>query len=79
MGGGKTHNLLAFGLLARHPELRSPVIARSVPSRGKHTRERAGRPPPASRSSFTTSSRCFSAPKTAIAGIEGTYLGPVSR
>ena len=26
MGGGKTHNLLAFGLLARHPELREPVM-----------------------------------------------------
>ena len=26
MGGGKTHNLLAFGLLARHPELRESVM-----------------------------------------------------
>lgn len=26
MGGGKTHNLLALGLLARHPELRSEVL-----------------------------------------------------
>jgi hypothetical protein len=27
MGGGKTHNLLALGLLARHPGLRAPVMA----------------------------------------------------
>lgn len=27
MGGGKTHNLLTLGLLARHPELRSQVLA----------------------------------------------------
>ncbi len=26
MGGGKTHNLLALGLLARHPELRAAVM-----------------------------------------------------
>ena len=26
MGGGKTHNLLARGLLARHPELRGEVM-----------------------------------------------------
>ncbi len=26
MGGGKTHNLIAFGLLARHPELRPKVM-----------------------------------------------------
>ncbi len=26
MGGGKTHNLLALGLLARHPEYRRPVM-----------------------------------------------------
>ena len=26
MGGGKTHNLLALGLLAKHPELRAPVM-----------------------------------------------------
>ncbi|NOX56544.1 MAG: DUF499 domain-containing protein [Planctomycetes bacterium] len=26
MGGGKTHNLLALGLLARHPEHRGPVM-----------------------------------------------------
>ena len=26
MGGGKTHNLLALGLLARHPEYRAPVM-----------------------------------------------------
>ena len=26
MGGGKTHNLLAFGLLARHPEYRAEVM-----------------------------------------------------
>ena len=26
MGGGKTHNLLALGLLARHPELRAQVM-----------------------------------------------------
>jgi predicted AAA+ superfamily ATPase len=26
MGGGKTHNLLALGLLARHPEFREKVI-----------------------------------------------------
>ena len=26
MGGGKTHNLLALGLLARHPELRAGVM-----------------------------------------------------
>jgi predicted AAA+ superfamily ATPase len=26
MGGGKTHNLLAAGLLAEHPELRAPVM-----------------------------------------------------
>lgn len=26
MGGGKTHSLLAFGLLARHPELRKRVL-----------------------------------------------------
>uniref|UniRef100_A0A540VA30 DUF499 domain-containing protein n=2 Tax=Litorilinea aerophila TaxID=1204385 RepID=A0A540VA30_9CHLR len=26
MGGGKTHNLLALGLLARHPEYRDPVM-----------------------------------------------------
>ena len=26
MGGGKTHNLLALGLLARHPELRAEVM-----------------------------------------------------
>ena len=26
MGGGKTHNLLALGLLARHPEFRTPVM-----------------------------------------------------
>ncbi len=26
MGGGKTHNLLAFGLLARHPEYRKKVM-----------------------------------------------------
>ena len=26
MGGGKTHNLLALGLLARHPEYREPVM-----------------------------------------------------
>ena len=26
MGGGKTHNLLALALLARHPELREPVM-----------------------------------------------------
>ena len=26
MGGGKTHNLLALGLLARHPEFRAPVM-----------------------------------------------------
>ncbi len=28
MGGGKTHNLLALGLLARHPELRGKVIGK---------------------------------------------------
>ncbi len=27
MGGGKTHNLLAFGLLARHPERRAEVMS----------------------------------------------------
>jgi hypothetical protein len=27
MGGGKTHNLLALGLLARHPEIREKVLA----------------------------------------------------
>lgn len=27
MGGGKTHNLLAFGLLARHPEFRRQVMS----------------------------------------------------
>ena len=27
MGGGKTHNLLALGLLARHPELRGEVMS----------------------------------------------------
>ena len=27
MGGGKTHNLIALGLLAEHPELREPVMA----------------------------------------------------
>ena len=27
MGGGKTHNLLALGLLARHPEIRSGVLS----------------------------------------------------
>jgi predicted AAA+ superfamily ATPase len=26
MGGGKTHNLIAFGLLARHPEYRKRVM-----------------------------------------------------
>lgn len=26
MGGGKTHNLLALGLLARHPEIRKQVM-----------------------------------------------------
>jgi hypothetical protein len=26
MGGGKTHNMLAFSLLAQHPELRAPVM-----------------------------------------------------
>jgi hypothetical protein len=26
MGGGKTHNLIAFGLLAQHPEHRAPVM-----------------------------------------------------
>ncbi|HYN77617.1 MAG TPA: glycosyl transferase, partial [Lamprocystis sp. (in: g-proteobacteria)] len=26
MGGGKTHNLIAFGLLAKHPEHRGPVM-----------------------------------------------------
>ena len=26
MGGGKTHNLIALGLLARHPEHRAPVM-----------------------------------------------------
>src|SRR3954464_9375837 len=26
MGGGKTHSMLAFGLLADHPELREPVM-----------------------------------------------------
>jgi len=26
MGGGKTHNLLALGLLAKHPEFRQPVM-----------------------------------------------------
>jgi hypothetical protein len=26
MGGGKTHNLLALGLLAKHPEFRRPVM-----------------------------------------------------
>ena len=26
MGGGKTHNLIALGLLARHPEHRTPVM-----------------------------------------------------
>lgn len=26
MGGGKTHNLLAFGLLAKHPRLRRQVM-----------------------------------------------------
>ncbi|MDY0042892.1 MAG: DUF499 domain-containing protein, partial [Desulforhabdus sp.] len=37
MGGGKTHNLLALGLLARHPELRDKVMAKlyqSDPSLG---------------------------------------------
>ncbi len=28
MGGGKTHNLLALGLLARHPEYRADVMGR---------------------------------------------------
>ena len=28
MGGGKTHNLLALGLLARHPEHRAPIMGR---------------------------------------------------
>ena len=28
MGGGKTHNLLALGLLAKHPEYRAEVMAR---------------------------------------------------
>jgi hypothetical protein len=28
MGGGKTHNLLALGLLARHPKWRQPVMGR---------------------------------------------------
>ncbi len=28
MGGGKTHNLLALGLLAKHPEVRSQVMGR---------------------------------------------------
>src|SRR2546425_9891670 len=27
MGGGKTHNLLALGLLAEHPELRGQVLS----------------------------------------------------
>src|SRR5262245_46378042 len=26
MGGGKTHNLLVLGLLARHPEIREKVL-----------------------------------------------------
>src|SRR3954468_8305014 len=26
MGGGKTHSMIAFGLLARHPKLRDAVI-----------------------------------------------------
>ena len=26
MGGGKTHNLLALGLLGKHPEFRTPVM-----------------------------------------------------
>src|SRR5437763_13863813 len=26
MGGGKTHSMIAFGLLARHPELREAVV-----------------------------------------------------
>jgi hypothetical protein len=28
MGGGKTHSLMAFGLLAADPELRSEVVPR---------------------------------------------------
>jgi hypothetical protein len=28
MGGGKTHNLIAFGLLAKHPELRARVMSK---------------------------------------------------
>jgi len=28
MGGGKTHNLLVLGLLARHPEFRDQVIGK---------------------------------------------------
>jgi hypothetical protein len=28
MGGGKTHNLIAFGLLCRHPELRDQVMGK---------------------------------------------------
>ena len=35
MGGGKTHNLLAFGLLARHPSVRDEALA------GKYQPDRA--------------------------------------
>jgi hypothetical protein len=31
MGGGKTHNLLALGLLAKHPEFRAQVMGNSKP------------------------------------------------
>lgn len=31
MGGGKTHNMLVLGLLARHPELRARVIGQAFP------------------------------------------------
>ncbi len=35
MGGGKTHNLIAFGLLAKHPEFRAQVMGKFYTS-GKH-------------------------------------------
>jgi hypothetical protein len=50
MGGGKTHSLIAFGLLAADPDLRNEVVPlymarRGVPPRGARCRRRAVLPP----------------------------------
>ena len=48
MGGGKTHNLLALGLLARHPEFRAEVMG-DFYTAGRHRHRCASWPSPGAR------------------------------